>query len=285
MFQGLTYLTLLVEGALPLLILSPWGRPWTRRLALVSILGLHTGMALMSNLGLFSPVMMVYGLSFVETRDWEWWERSTPPWLQKISARCQSASAQAVELFGLQRTAAAASVRRVSYWLGELCVLVLIVLAISQVLVENRSIPLALRVEQPRFVRAGIGYLRLNQGWSMFAPDAPTSDLHVVIDAVTLDGRHIDPWNDRASRVSDPSLRTIPERLAQDAAYCDYSSRVVDDEMLYEPLRDWIFNHHRRTRHPEDRIRHFTAYAIEQDNPAPGEHTPTNVRSRVFLRE
>ncbi|HET8931892.1 MAG TPA: HTTM domain-containing protein [Polyangiales bacterium] len=286
-FQALTYVTLVVEGALPLLILSPWGRPWTRRIALLSIFGLHTGMALMSNLGLFSPVMMVYALCFVETSDWEWWARSrlrARPAVQRAIAACHRSSVRAVELFGLQRTAAAPSVRRACYWLGELTVLALIMLAISQVLVENRAIPAPLRIEQPRFVRGAIEYLRLNQGWSMFAPDAPMSDLFVVIDAVTSDGRHIDPWNDRASRISDPSLRTIPARLDQDAAYCDYSSRVVDDDILHEPLRDWIFNHHRRTHRPEDRIEHFKAYAIEQDNPAPGERAPSNVRSRVFLR-
>jgi hypothetical protein len=244
-------------------------------------------MALMSNLGLFSPVMMVYALSFVETRDWEWWERSSlraRPVVQRAIAACHRSCVRAVALFGLQRTAAAPEVRRACYWLGELTVLVLIMLAFSQVLVENRAIPAPLRIEQPRYVRGAIEYLRLNQGWSMFAPDAPMSDLFVVIDAVTIDGRHIDPWNDRASRISDPSLRTIPARLDQDAAYCDYSSRVVDDDILHEPLRDWIFNHHRRTRHPEDRVEHFKAYVIEQDNPAPGEQAPSNVRSRVFLR-
>jgi hypothetical protein len=293
-FQGLSYFTLVVEGALPLLILSPWGRPWTRRLALVSILGLHAGMALLSNLGMFSPVMMVYALCLVEPQDWKllarwgrarawtlpgWIERSRG-WIERELVLWPRSPALA-----LQPTAAGAGLRRVGFWLTQLGVLALLLLATSQLLVENAAVPHWLKHQQPRGVRAPVGYLRLNQGWSMFAPDAPINDAWVVVDAVTSDGRHIDPWNALASRISDPSLRSIPARLGQDAAYCDYSSRVVDDDVLHEPLRDWILEHHRRTHRPDERIRHFKAYVIEQDNPRPGEDAPSNVRARVFLRD
>jgi len=361
-FQALTYLTLVVEGALPLLLLSPWGRPWTRRLAFVCVIGLHTGMALMSNLGLFSPTMMVYALCLIETRDWQLWEAwgRRRPALQLAVAdssslwgdaarlwqrldlfeRIQVISAPAAEgggyvqlpdgsrvhgepglrklLFvlplGLLWVALAqlarpfhaplvrwlererdlvghnlgpfpkpGGQRRGLFWLGELAVLALILVATSQVLVENPSIPEWLQHQQPRAVRAAVGYLRLNQGWSMFAPDAPRDDLWIVVDAITKDGRHVDPWNEIASRVADPSLRTIPARLGQDAAYCDYTARIPDDGNLHEPFRNWILAYHRRTRRPEDRIVRFRAYVIEQQSPAPGETAARDVRARVFL--
>jgi hypothetical protein len=281
-FQGLTYLTLVIEGALPLLILSPWGRPFTRRLALLSIIGLHTGMALMSNLGVFSPTMIVFGLCLVEPRDWELWEargrRFNVPlagWIERLGLSARPAQ--------LQPTAALAHLRRVRFWAGQLLVLMLMFVATSQLLVENPAIPRWLQHQQPRSVRAAVGYLRLNQGWSMFAPDAPREDMWIVVDAVTSDGRHVDPWNEVASRVADPSLRSIPPRLAQAAAYCDYTSRIPDDDILHEPFRDWILDYHRRTRRPEDQIVKFRAYAIEQHSPAPGQSEPHDVRSRVFL--
>jgi hypothetical protein len=124
---------------------------------------------------------------------------------------------------------------------------------------------------------------RLYEGWGMFAPDVPTRDLWVVVDAVTIDGRHVDPWNELASRVHDPSLRSIPARLDQDAAYCDYTVALPDNDIYHEPFGDWIMSYHRRTRRPENRIKHFDAYVVEQDNALPGQREPSNVQARVFL--
>jgi hypothetical protein len=104
------------------------------------------------------------------------------------------------------------------------------------------------------------------------------------VDAVTYAGRHVDPFNELASRIADPSLRSIPKRLGQAAAYCDYTVRIPEYGIHHEALRDWILAYHDRTHRPEDRIRHFKAYVIEQDSPRPGETEPRNVTAEVFLR-
>jgi len=70
-FRAMSYGTLLVEGVLPLLILSPWGRPWTRRYAIALIFGLHTSIALLANVGMLSPVMMTFSLLLVDARLWQ----------------------------------------------------------------------------------------------------------------------------------------------------------------------------------------------------------------------
>ena len=121
-FQSLSYATLVVEGAIPLLILSPWGRPWTRRIAIVCMLSMHFGMALMSNLGLFSPIMMTYSLCLIEARDWDAWERRARSVLLQLSvdlscglcfqaARVWSRldSLRRIEIRALDRSAAADS--------------------------------------------------------------------------------------------------------------------------------------------------------------------------------
>jgi len=395
-FQLFTYSTLVIEWALPWLILSAWGKPWTRRAAIFGVFGLHGGIALLSNLGLFSPVMMVYALLLIEPADWNalqaraarapgqlrlyvepatglcWqlarlWVRfdvyrrvevlplaaldaarraelhphggfvvqSTDglhTWtfepafrellralpagavlglaaslLRPINARCvrwlalhrleishdlglQGAapcSQRVLELVraGTPRTPFEA---RLCRWIAaarELSVVALMVVAVSQVLVENPAIPKPLKHRQPRWIRAGVGYFRLNQGWSMFAPDAPLHDMWIVVDAETIDGRHVDPFNALASRVADPRLRTVPTRLGQSAAYCDYTVRIPDQGVFHAPFRDWIMSYQERTRRPEDRVVHFAAYSVEQDSPAPGEREPHNVQARMFLSE
>jgi hypothetical protein len=388
-FQALAYATLAIEGALPLLILSPWGRPWTRRVAIAAVFGLHGGMALLSNLGLFSAVMMAFSLLLLDARDWDAWQRVARPRLRLYVEESTGLCWQAARLWArldprdrldLQPLAALALTpegadlpphggyvvrdaagrtyvlepalrqllrtlplgvlwaalarlsspftapllrwagrnrlslsRQLGLWpadpsrapavhaepaapfwhglfalrrlLAELAVAALMVVAISQVLNENPAVPHALKHRQRWAIRAGVDYFRLNQGWSMFAPDAPTRDLWVVVDAVTQTGRHVDPFNELASRVADPSLRSIPKRLGQAAAWCDYTVRIADAGLHHAALRDWIMAYGDRTRRGEDRIKHFKAYVIEQDNPPPGELEPSNVTARVFLRD
>jgi len=43
---------------------------------------------------------------------------------------------------------------------------------------------------------AVVQYTHTTEGWSMFSPDAPIYDMMVVVDAVTRDGRHVDPGVD-----------------------------------------------------------------------------------------
>jgi hypothetical protein len=132
-------------------------------------------------------------------------------------------------------------------------------------------------------MRDAVAYLRLNQGWSMFAPDAPRSDLTVVVDAATASGRHLDPYNAVGSLVADPRARSVPARLGHDALFCEYTARVPGQQNYDGIFAEWILAHHRRTRRRDDRIVRFDAYIVEQDSPPPGQTLPTNVRTRRFL--
>lgn len=70
----LTYGTLVVEGALVVLILSPVLQRWLRPAALVCIWGLHGSIATLTTLGPFSYTMMTFGLLCTTPGLWAWLE-------------------------------------------------------------------------------------------------------------------------------------------------------------------------------------------------------------------
>ncbi|HTU60195.1 MAG TPA: HTTM domain-containing protein, partial [Polyangiales bacterium] len=279
LLQALSYATLVIEWTLPLLIMSPW-LLWPRRLAFALIWSFHGSIALLANLGLFSPVMMVFSAILLGPADWEWLERRLGAHVERLRTKLGPV------LGWLAARTSAAPVRPPSAALHkfrEVIVAALMVCALSQITVENEAVPDVLRPPQPAFMDAAISYLRLNQGWGMFAPDAPREDMTVVVDAVTVDGRHIDPYNMRASVIADPRMRELPDRLGQNYLYCDYTARIEDTGLFHESLREWILAHHRRTKRPQDKIISFAAYIVEDTSPKPGEATPTNRKARKFL--
>jgi len=279
LLQALSYSTLVIEYALPFLIMSPW-LLWPRRLAFVLIWTFHGSIALLANLGLFSPVMMVFSTILLGPADWDWLERRYGAHVERLRAKLRPV------LTWLAARTSGPPIRPPSaagHRLRELTVGTLMVLALSQISVENDAVPDVLRPPQPAFMDASISYLRLNQGWGMFAPNAPREDMMVVVDALTVDGRHIDPYNMRASVIADPLMRELPDRLGQNYLYCDYTARIEDTGLLHEPLREWILAHHRRTKRAQDKIVSFTAYVVEDTSPKPGEPAPTNRKARKFL--
>src|SRR5262249_6422690 len=126
---------------------------------------------------------------------------------------------------------------------------------------------------------------RLREGWSMFAPEVPKKDLFFFVDAVTVDGRHVDPINELASRTAALPVQTIPERLGMDASWGDYSLRVVELEEYQPALAEFIRNYHRRTGREHDRIVSFEVWLMEDESPQPGSQEPTNVRKRLLFAE
>ncbi len=274
-FQAMTYISLAIEYALPWLILSPWGRPWTRRAAILGIWVLHLGIALVANVGLFSFVMIGYSMFLVSPEDWKWLR-------EKLAARRGPSDAW-VAAVSVPTAGSAETPGSPWRWAGLAFLSYLVVVATSQVLVENAAVPKLLRHEQPRWIQATVATLRLNQGWSMFARDAPRDDMWLVFDAVTEDGRHLDPVNEVASRHADPTLRSIPPRLGQSYHWCDYLARIKGFRQYHRGLNDWIFRHHERTGNGADRIVSFRAFEITQRPPAPGQEGPRDVASRVVM--
>ena len=169
--------------------------------------------------------------------------------------------------------------------LRELTVGLVFIIMAAEVSVANPSVPRALRFEhRPTWMVAAVMYPHIFQGWSLFSPEAPLSDETIVVDAVTRDGRHVDPYNEVGSRVSSLPVDSVPVRLGHDSFWCDYTLRIPDAPQYHQALLEWILRYHERTGREEDSIVRFEAFTVWQDSPKPGETQPTNIRKHVFLR-
>ena len=272
--RRMTYTTYNIELLAGLLLLNPFFRVWSRRFAVVLLPGLHLAFAALLNLGQFSFNMIGFYPLLLGARDWELFGR----WLGPSAG----VGASAV------RTYAPSPARR---WLcrglatmRELAVLVVMVALGSQVLVENQAVPQRFKVAQSKWMQQIVQYPRLYQGWRMFSADVPTGERMMYVDAVTVTGRHVDPFNEAGARVAALPVERIPRHMEQDEFFCDYTNRVPDNDTYWQALRAWIFDYPRRTQAPENRIVSFEVKLLEQDNPPPGEREPRNFRTKVMLR-
>jgi hypothetical protein len=130
---------------------------------------------------------------------------------------------------------------------------------------------------------AAVMYPHIFEGWSLFSPDAPLSDQTVYVDAVTRDGRHVDPYNQVGSRVSDIPLTYVPVRLGHDSFWCDYTLRLPDAGVYHQAFVEWILRYPERTGDSKDTITRFDAYVVEQQSPKPDETAPSHPRKRLWL--
>jgi predicted DCC family thiol-disulfide oxidoreductase YuxK len=168
--------------------------------------------------------------------------------------------------------------------LREGAVLAMMVVLVSETLFINGAVPKFLKHEQPLWIKRLVAYPRLIQAWSMFASDAPMGDETIVVDAITVDGRHVDPYSEATNRYPNPGRLQIPVRLDNDSFVFNYSGRIPTSPAYHQAFIEWILSYHERTGRPMDRIVSFEAWKVEDDSPRVGQQQPTNVRSHVFLR-
>ncbi|HTB60071.1 MAG TPA: DCC1-like thiol-disulfide oxidoreductase family protein [Polyangia bacterium] len=167
----------------------------------------------------------------------------------------------------------------------ELGVAVVFVVLAAEVSIANPSVPRALRFDhRPEWMVAAIMYPHIFEGWSLFSPDAPLTDETIYVDAVTRDGRHVDPYNQVVSRVADIPIDRVPVRLAQSSFWCDFTLRIPDAGVFHQAFIEWILRYPDRTGNPKDAITRFDAYVVEQRSPGPGEVEPTDIHQRRFLQ-
>jgi hypothetical protein len=292
----MSWSALATEAALPLLILSPvFVRP-CRWLAILAVIGLHSGFGVCMNLGVFVPAMIAFTPNLVVGDDWDalarWWHKSErrTAWLARMTARFSTPIERAAELMSPGRCVRVGepgrwvlAFRRVLPLSRELACVFFMFVAGNQLLDENPAAHRFWDHHNAPPVAALVTYLNLFQGWVMFAPDAPMGDLNLSVDATTLDGRHVDPFNEVANPRYPLPGKVIPPATGTGWLFYGYVNRLLGMPAYNQALQEWILRYPERTGNPQDRIRRFEVSSVEDNSPVLGQFSSTNVRTRVIM--
>jgi hypothetical protein len=127
-----------------------------------------------------------------------------------------------------------------------------------------------------------ISITRLQQGWQMFAPDVPRNDVYLAVDAVTVDGRHVDPLAEAAGVTRDATAKVMPLAPGLSVYWVSYMQRLPGDSRHHRPLSEWLQAYHERTGKPQDRLVQFEVQTLQVDSPAPGQPLAEPRVQRVF---
>jgi hypothetical protein len=157
-----------------------------------------------------------------------------------------------------------------------------LVAAIIQALNQNWWVPERFKMRQPRITQAMIDYPRLTQGWSMFSPDAPKEDGTIVVDGVTADGRHLDPFTGAAPDFDAP----LHGPWYQSQFFCDYFLKIhFDGNRGYrQHFKHYLENWQALEGKPEkDKLVSFEVYWINNSSPPPGSTEITNIKKTLLF--
>jgi len=280
--QALTWGTLATEALAVVLLLSPCATFQGRAVAVVLLPLLHLGFALCLDLGPFPYVMMCFFVPLIPAQCWQWLARwQCHPKLRRPLRIFYVSSVRLAQRVGPEvQTVQLGSTTGFTNWTRELVaglVLASILLAVTQ---HNAAVPTQLRLGYPNLARSIIDSTRMFQGWRMFAPDAPLEDFAITVDAITADGRHVDPYNEVASPNYPYVLYDIPPRLGQDQYFTSYSLFLPNDNFkgYRHILQNWILDYPKRTGRAADRVVSFQVFQIIDSSPEPGNTKPSNIR-------
>jgi Vitamin K-dependent gamma-carboxylase len=289
MLQGLAWGTLVIEWTAFTLLFTPFFVDRARGVAVVVLPLLHTSFALALSLGGFSPAMISFYPLLLSDKHWDALERAwaSRPRLVRLAQRATALRDRLQPLAAaVLRPARAPRFARTRRWAAEACVAALIAAIATQIINDNTSVPGWMRVHQPEWAQAIIEYPRLLQGWRMFAPNPPENDTMLYVDAVTSEGRHVDPYNLVASRFAFPADVRVPARMEQSQYFTMYSDRIAMKE--YEAYRqaflEWLIAFPERTHRPSDCLLSLDVFYVTDRSPDLGSRTsPTPVdRVKVF---
>ncbi len=142
---------------------------------------------------------------------------------------------------------------------GESIALLMFAVSVNQAMVQLWVINKRIKVHIPEAVAPLTYKLRFQQGWYMFSPDPVMEDGTIVVDAVTVDGRHVDPFS---LHVEPYTLRapdfdiTHAQSLRTNQLWGDYFNRIhLPGYAGYrDAMKDYMLALPQRTGHPEDAI-------------------------------
>ncbi len=290
--QLLSWSSRFTEAVLPFLLLMPVAQGASRRLAIALVVALHVAFSLFLNLGIFVPAMLVFTPFLVTAPDWDrlerWW--GTRGFTRRSRAMI-ARTLTTLERRGLLRlttpTPERSSRGKAPAPRGlvrEGAVFALMTFATVGVMVDNSAVTHVPASLEPRGVYAIRVYLQMFQSWSLFAPDVPTSEGTVAVDAVTAEGRHVDPLNEELSPGAPWLGDAIPSRLGNNGFASAYLLRLPTRPEYFTALGEWLLRYPDRTRRDADRIVSFRVLTLEQDDPPPGHYSAGTLHSNVLFR-
>lgn len=281
----LTYLTLRIEYSMPILVLFPAFRPVLRTLAFALCVALHGGIALVMSLGIFSYAMMSLVALQLPPQAFDFAGRKLPRRLRHRTLRLRTKLVREIARlgFGTGLRRAPPFVARPAAFAREAALAIVLLASTLELCASNRAIPTALRTRQLALFEPLILYPRLLQRWSMFAPDAPTSDGTLVIDARTASGAHVDPFTGKEPDFE--LIRKGPLPYGIWVAQYLFAIQFDDNQHYRRDLIGYLRNWHRLQGRPEsDRIVGFVAYWTSYDAPPRGKTEPGPVEKREVFR-
>jgi hypothetical protein len=165
--------------------------------------------------------------------------------------------------------------------LREATIALVMIASIIQVTNDNRIFGRRFRLKQPAAFQKFIMYTRMMQGWGMFAPDAPRDDGMVVIDALTVDGRHIDPFTGKPPDFEVAMRGPLPYPMpVSDLLYAMH----YDGEQPYRgELEIFLRRWHEYTGQPRDRIVRYEGWFVSHNTPPPGSKEHSNFQKRLIF--
>src|SRR5262249_42929316 len=83
MSRFMSYATLSLEATAPILLLSPYGRGYTRIAAMILLPTMHLAFAALLNLGMFSFNMIGWFFLLLSSQDWDWLRHKLGPDLSR----------------------------------------------------------------------------------------------------------------------------------------------------------------------------------------------------------
>lgn len=178
--------------------------------------------------------------------------------------------------------------RRAARVLAELFAVLMFVAAVNKAMIQLWVIHAMIKVHQPSFFGTLIDKLRFQQGWYMFSPGPVMEDGTIVVDALTVDGRHVDPFSLHVEpyTLRAPDFDLLQARsLRTNQLWGDYFNRIhLPGYAGYrDAMRDYMLALPRRTGHPEDAIVSGDVYWVTDQNPRWGETASYNLQKNKLF--
>jgi len=111
--------------------------------------------------------------------------------------------------------------------------------------------------------------MRFLQGWFMFSPNPVKDDGIIVVDAITVDGRHVDPfWG------TEPNFDLINAKsFGYNQIWSDYFNRIQTggNRAYRDPMADYLRRLPERTGDPKDALVSGEVYWVHDFNPRFGQ--------------